>query len=135
MEYKTCSSSLNFITREVSLILFLQKWKRLPLLLHHSEYVVKFRESRAIVTLYLRGPQMFSCGYLLGSKYQLLVFFGSKFFSHGYFLGQFFFLEGVSWVQNLFSWVFREFSSRGYFVGLNLFLEDTSGIYERNMNN
>ena len=37
----------------------------------------------------------------------------------GYFLGPKFFLVGISWVQNIFSWAFHRFKtfSRGYLVG------------------
>ena len=42
----------------------------------------------------------------------------------GYFVSSKFFLVGISWVQNFFSWVFLEskFFSRGYFLGPNFFL-------------
>ena len=61
----------------------------------------KFRWSHAIVGLVpscLRGSEKFFCGYFVGSEY---------------------FLMGISWVSNSFSWVFRGFKifSRGYFVG------------------
>ena len=64
----------------------------------------KFRWSHAIVGLVppchraFVGPKSFFCGYFVGSEY---------------------FLMGISWVWNSFSWVFRGFKifSRGYFVG------------------
>ena len=40
-------------------------------------------------------------------------------FSYGYFMGLKYFLVGISWVSNFFSWVFRgsKIFSCGYFVG------------------
>ena len=46
-------------------------------------------------------------------------FVGRKFFSSGYFVN----LEGLSWVQKFFSWLFRgsKFFSSGYFVNPKFF--------------
>ena len=48
----------------------------------------------------------------------------------GYFVGPNYFLVGILWVQNIFSWVFRGFKlfSRGYFVGPKYFLVGISWV-------
>ena len=53
-----------------------------------------------------------------------------KMFSRGCFVGPKYFLLGISWVQNIFSWVFREFKSfpRGYFMDQKFFLVDISWV-------
>ena len=55
---------------------------------------------------------------------------GSKFFTCGHFFVPIFFVVGVSWVRNFFSWVFRrfEFFSHQCFVGLKFFLVDASSV-------
>ena len=49
---------------------------------------------------------------------------------HRAFVGLKFFLEGISWIQDFLSWVFRESEifSRGYFVGLKFFLVGISWV-------
>ena len=45
-------------------------------------------------------------------------------------MGPMFFLVGISWVPNFFTWVFRgsEIVFRGYFVGPNFFLVAISRV-------
>ena len=57
----------------------------------------------------------------------VLNFMGPKFFCHGYFVSSKFFLVGILWAQNVFSWEFCGFFVGNFFswvqnfVGLKLF--------------
>ena len=59
-------------------------------------------------------------------KFFSWLYLGSNIFSRGYFLGLNFFLVGISWVPEFFSWV--QFFFRGNFVGPRFFLAGISYV-------